>query len=342
MQAAEEPVHYVPEIVCCGEADMEQVRCQAQPVFDLRQGSMFRTVIYQTESGLYLHLMADHMILDGDSMDLLAEDIDAVLTGREIVPEKLSFLQLCEEQKDNGEDAAAKRWFTKLLSGMKDACGLHTGEADPSGANMAFKWLSRDDVAVGQLLDRLRISVTTLFCGLLGLTLAAENGTDRSVFEISFNGRSDSRLERTVGYLVQSVPVCCLTDGKVSLADYLRGVQEQLLRSMSYAAQAPACVKSLLPECGRHLVISQRAEAEVLRMGGRDAVSIDLTGRKTATPDGLDTIFTLTPVPGGMMLSAMFDPSRYSEVCVSSVCERFDRILSAAAPDMTLQQLIQL
>ena len=331
----------MPERVTCTEADMDRVRDNAQPVFDLRKGPMFRAVVYQTEKSVYLHLMADHMILDGDSMDILTEDMDLALRGEAVPPERMSFPALNAEQALPSPSAEqGRRWFRGLLAGSP-ACGLKPGAPDPEGQNMAYLALTPTEAELERLCAGMRVSLTALLCGTLGMAIAAEDGTGDVVFEISFNGRSDSRLSRTVGYLVQSVPVRCRVEKEQPFAEWLRALQEQLLRSMGCAAEATECVRELAPDCAGHLVISQRPEPETVPMGGKPAECVDLSGKKAGTPAGLSTLFTLTPLSWGLALAALFDPERYSAERVRAVQERLNRIMINAAPGKTLGELME-
>ena len=81
-------------------AEFEKLRGELVRPFDLAGGKLARIELYVTEDDLYIFEDMHHVIFDGTSMNVLADDVRRVLDGKQPEPETLTVYAAADEEAE--------------------------------------------------------------------------------------------------------------------------------------------------------------------------------------------------------------------------------------------------
>lgn len=205
--------------------------------FELFGGRLYRMTIFRTPGGNYLFLELHHIICDGTSEAVIIEDINSAYGGKAIEPEKYTGFEAALDEKKAREGEKyqkAKAYYTELLDGVdhdflppKDVHG-----AKPASAGLTL----------GSALDMGRIkafcakngfTANAFFNAAFGLLIGKFSFKNEALYTTVYNGRSDSRLARSVTMLVKTLPVYTRFEGDTEVKRLIASVGEQLVSSMT-------------------------------------------------------------------------------------------------------------
>ncbi len=209
--------------------------------FDLMGGRLFRIKVIQAEKN-YLYIEMHHIISDGTSLSIFLEDISRAYAGEVILAEACSGYDnvlIEEELKNSTHYVKARNHYAKLLEGCDAEC-LPAGDlkeqskARSDQMDIYGEYATAEDVKYFCEINKL--SLNGFFTAVFGLTLSKYCRKEKPVFATIYNGRSDSRLSRTMAMLVKTFPVICDVSkdaGDKSLVQYVAETGEQLMESMT-------------------------------------------------------------------------------------------------------------
>lgn len=205
--------------------------------YEILNGSLYRAEIYKTPGANYLFLDFHHIICDGTSEMIIVEDINRAYGGKALEKEIYTGFEaaLDEEQaRQTDSYAGAKAYYDSVFSGCDADC---LPVKDRNGAKPAVgRCEFICDTALDEIkayCDKNKLTLAAFFNGAFGLTLARFIYRDEIVYTTIYNGRSDPRLSRSVTMLVKTLPVYCDTNGDKKVADFLTGMKDGLMQSMS-------------------------------------------------------------------------------------------------------------
>ncbi len=177
--------------------------------FNLQKDLLFRFVIVRTEKNLYLLSDIHHLVCDGASYDLFIHEICDLLEGKEIEPEMCSYPQFVAEQKaaENGESfKAAKDFFAERLTGIESITEIQPDltNALPQGENgrvcVPFDMPTAEKYAA-----QLGVTPAAVLLSAVYYSLARFAGTDDVCITTISNGRSNLRVNNTMGMFVNTL-----------------------------------------------------------------------------------------------------------------------------------------
>ena len=102
--------------------------------FHLERGPLYRMEIVQTEKRVVILMDVHHLIFDGTSFDLVAQQLCDLLDGKAIERERLGFLQFSQEQRqaESGEAyQESKAYFAEVMKEC-EGCTELTDDFTPS------------------------------------------------------------------------------------------------------------------------------------------------------------------------------------------------------------------
>ena len=205
--------------------------------FKLEKGRLFRAGIYVTEDRKYLFTDFHHILADGNSYDIIFEDIDRAYLGEKLEKESYTGFDAAldeEQQMKEGKYKKAEKYYDSIFEGIEtESLPL----PDCSGKTPERGYLSMP-VDTGESLvlsacEKLGVTPNILFTGVFGILMSRYSNSEESLFATIYNGRNDSRLENTVCMLVKTLPVYCSCDPKVTIQAYMTELSEQILSSMA-------------------------------------------------------------------------------------------------------------
>ena len=228
---------FVPEVVRTTNEQFEKIKDELVRPFKLEKGRLFRAGIYVTEDRKYLFTDFHHILADGNSYDIIFEDIDRAYLGEKLEKESYTGFDAAldeEQQMKEGKYKKAEKYYDSIFEGIEtESLPL----PDCSGKTPERGYLSMP-VDTGESLvlsacEKLGVTPNILFTGVFGILMSRYFNSEESLFATIYNGRNDSRLENTVCMLVKTLPVYCSCDPKVTIQAYMTELSEQILSSMA-------------------------------------------------------------------------------------------------------------
>ncbi len=315
----------------------------------------FEFRIYRTERRLFLFHKVPHVISDGESLNILFRDIADAYAGRELQPEGISLFGICDELNQVIESplyAQIVSYYKKLLHGLKkwtaipeDPTGL------PAGQDVVVKTLSASAEQLAAVKQALKVSGNVLFMGLMALSMAIQTGDREITYAFSHNGRNDSRVKRTYGFLVNT-GICRLDVRPTrTLAAFFRQIQNQVFDAMSCQLFPLEEIAEAYPGVMDYNYLYQIRHPE-LEMDGKKAILHSLSIRDdckegvvvqksaeedTESPavcdDGLFKLLTQVYENDTVEYELTYKINRYSRKRIEEMAEDVDRILLRIAEE---------
>lgn len=228
---------FTPEcITMTDEAFAREKKTLVKP-FLIQKERLIRVVIYRTDSKNYLFVDLHHIVADGNSYDIFFEDMDAAYQGKVLQAEAYTGFDaaLDEEQEiENGKYKKAALYYDEVFAGI-ETNSLPIADKKEAVPKKGFvsRTMKISKEKILQYCENLQVTPNTFFTGLFGVVMARYSNTEDALFATIYNGRNDSRLEKTICMLVKTLPVYCRFDGKMPVSAYLMAVQKQLMNSMA-------------------------------------------------------------------------------------------------------------
>ncbi len=191
------------------EAQMEGFKHEFVQPFNLQKDLLFRFFIVRTEKNLYLLSDIHHLVCDGASYDLFIHEICDLLEGKEIEPEMCSYPQFVAEQKaaENGESfKAAKDFFAERFTGIESVTEIQPDltNALPQGENGRV-CIPFDMPTAEKYAAQLGVTPAAVLLSAVYYSLARFAGTDDVCITTISNGRSNLRVNNTMGMFVNTL-----------------------------------------------------------------------------------------------------------------------------------------
>lgn len=234
--------------VTLGERDISAeetralVRSFVREPFDLESGPLLRVGLLAVRSGAKrLVVVAHHTICDGHTMAAVV--LPSLLGGFvENTSHSWSMSKYTQVQAKNWDAArlevALAHWDT-LLDGAPRSLRLPGDHPRPSvqshqGECHAFELKGPTCCGLRELAKSAKV---TPFVGLLGATalvIAKWSGERRFSLAVPVSLRTDPALERTVGCLVNTLPVMVEVNSEQCVFEFLSGLQQSLVDTLRY------------------------------------------------------------------------------------------------------------
>ena len=228
---------FAPEVIETTNRQFEDLKNELVRPFKLEKGRLFRAQIYLTEDRKYLFTDFHHIIADGNSYDIIFEDIDRAYKGEKLEKESYTGYDAAldeEQQMKEGKYKKAEKYYDSIFEGIEtESLPL----PDLSGKTAEKGYLSRP-MKIGEekilsYCEKMGVTANVLFTGLFGVLMTKYSNSGDSLFATIYNGRNDSRLENTVCMLVKTLPVYCNFEPKTTIQAYMAELSEQVMSSMA-------------------------------------------------------------------------------------------------------------
>jgi len=254
---------YVKMHFAMQDGDVVQVRCDDAPVeipiyeinekptseffqnrlrpFNLLEGPLYRFEIYKTPAGLYLFQDIHHTVNDGFSLMVLQSDIDKALKGEKIEPEVFSYFDhaLMEAGKLSGTDGEkAQEYFDNLLNQRESTAYPHSSE-NTSEEGMGMYSFEIPNDGIEEFCRKAGMTSNAYFATVLSQILHRVTREESILFFTIDNGRTDSKVMKTIGMYVKTLPVTSTINFKdaahTSFEMVAKEMNEQLIKTVSYS-----------------------------------------------------------------------------------------------------------
>lgn len=198
---------------------------------------LFVFKIYRTPENIYYAVKFSHMISDSESVFLFIEKVLSCYAGNHVAPEQLNVFTLGDELAEfkrsprfNDVISYHKELLKNVGEYSKVPCNCNGGELKKGYLRTEF---DVDKKVLNQKCKKLELSLNTLFCGLYGIALARILESKKSAFLSVYNGRSDSRMKDTIGFLAGTFTVVCDGEKETSLKNFFTSLQAQMIETIS-------------------------------------------------------------------------------------------------------------
>ncbi|XVS67309.1 non-ribosomal peptide synthase/polyketide synthase [Actinosynnema sp. CA-299493] len=226
-------VHDGVEVDLVAVDDLREVLDQP---FDLRRGPLFRAALLtESADARVLLLTSHHIVVDGWSLGLLADELGALYRGDTLAPPALQYADYAVWQRGRPVDTG---FWVDRLAGVAPlelpADRPRPAERTTAGALHEFTVPARlaDDLA-----ELARVNETTLFTTLMAacqLLLARYSGQDDIAVGTVTSGRNRPELAGVVGFLVGTVVIRSTVDASRSFAEFLAEVNRTALDAFAH------------------------------------------------------------------------------------------------------------
>ncbi len=253
--------------------------------FDFEHGPLYRFAIFITDEQVYLVLDFHHIISDGSSIAVFAQELDRALRGEELLGEPYSQFDLAaDEEQARGSDVYqnAKRYYDSVFTGVS-GCTVPERDTYEKQERCGFVRIFSDRLSperVEAFCRERRITPNVFFLSLMSFVLGRYEHTEEVCLTTIYNGRSDGRTAATMGMLVKTLPVYAEPADNRPVADYMNAMQEQILSSMSNDIYSFAEISRAYGIQSDVMFVYQ----------GDDFVEFDLGGQKTVFAEGVPDV----------------------------------------------------
>ena len=205
--------------------------------FELFGGRLYRAEIYKTPGANYLFLDLHHIICDGTSLAIIVEDINAAYAGKTPAKETYTgFEAVLDEMaaRETDQYTKAKAYYDSIFADVdhdflppKDVRG-----GAPSLGSLTLA--SRLDMPkIKAFCAENRVTANAFFNAVFALIVSKFSFKNEALYVTVYNGRNDSRLDRSVTMLVKTLPVYAELPGDRRIKDLIVSIGDQIVNSMS-------------------------------------------------------------------------------------------------------------
>ena len=227
------------------------VKEESEYLFDLQKDSLMRCMFIRFSDRRFFFLHMHHLIADGWSMSVLFEDLIqyylslAGNTTYELLKNKIkddrkhyaSFASYANLIRSYDSSEAQEYWDNLLsdadICTLPKACGRHAETRMQRRMVLMDSQLSEQMESFARLQH---VSVNSVIESAFSLALQKYTGSSDIVYNKVISGKSIGlpNLERTVGPMINTVPVRINRPESISLSDFLQQVHNQSVQTNKY------------------------------------------------------------------------------------------------------------
>lgn len=203
--------------------------------FTLLDSPLYRISIIETEEENFLFMDFHHIISDGTSEAILFNDISDIYLGKEVEKEKYSgFEAAIDEEKDRQSERyiSAKEYYSNLLSKFDETIPPKSEKEKSDKKSSTVRYISDAEKIISFCSDN-KISLNAYFNAAFSIVLSKYINSDEVTYATIYNGRSDSRLYRSITMLTKTLPVASVIDYEKEPKEYISSIEKQLIDNMS-------------------------------------------------------------------------------------------------------------
>ena len=182
-----------------------------------------------------------HPIIDGDSINLFLEDVDAAYRGETVQAEEYSIFDYYDDIEDalgTPEYEKEQKWNEEFIRSFTEHAGELPGDLDPKDDNITKDItvpLHIDLTAVDAFTKANGVTDGSILAAAFGLLQSLANGEKASAVLTIYNGRDDIRYERTMGAIYRHYPLCVRWQDDLKASQFVKDTQENILLCRRHA-----------------------------------------------------------------------------------------------------------
>ena len=309
--------------------------------FDLLSSEpLYRFYLFEHQDRKYLFVDTHHIISDGFSINILLEDINKAYGGQDVESEIYTgFDKAIDEEKMRISPRynMAKSWYDSIFKGCDAVTAPlydKTDSKETIASEKRFGTLPAEKVR--SFCAENNVTPNAFFTASFGLALKAYTGSESAIFATIYNGRIDSRLDRTVSMFVKTLPVMLTADREENVLSYIENCQSYLVNAMVNDIVSFAEIHRDYGISADVLFAYQGEKKEVFTLCGANATETELPGSQAKAPFGLDIALNEEKIE----YLFEFDPSRYTLYTINGFCTILDNVISEMVKKKKLSDII--
>ncbi len=222
-----------PEILVESEYDEDSLYSFLTSSFDLYD-SLCRFLIIKNDKEYSLFAVFHHIIVDGLSKGVFKNDLMKILNN-EKVDIDTSFLKVAafnQQIKETEEYEDADKFYASQLSDNDNITSL-LEDINPNGPGNHTIDLEIDTSILNEFLENNNISENILFTSIFAYTLSRFTGNDKTLFNITENGRDRYNNLNSIGMYVTTLPLLIDCQDQ-SISSFIKHASEIIYKTMQY------------------------------------------------------------------------------------------------------------
>ena len=295
--------------------------------FKLYGGRLFHAKVMRDAEHVYWFIDLHHIISDGSSLNIIIRDVETAYNGGTLAPEEMSMQEYALAEAEMRKTPAFeedKQWyaqnfdcgdtFTQLIPDLE---GTERHEA-----NMV-RVLNIDKGKVEEFCKANGIYKNTLFTTAYAYLLAKYNNEHESLFTTVYNGRTEPKLQHSVGMTVKTLPVYAKFTDETTVLDFLKDNQEQMEGCRKHELYAYTDLMTDLNLQSNSMFAWQGEMIGSTQLMGKPMQTIQLRNFTLEVP------FCLTAYTVGDQYHARaeYNSNKYSEALIAQFMESYEAVL---------------
>ena len=342
MESKDESLELRVESLEVNEQEWKAAQENFAATMDIHGEKLYRAEIYRVksqESGVksYLYIDIHHVLADGFSVTLLLRDIEHIYNGKKPAGELMDGAQIAEEEsrirfQESGMMAEAKEWYAKTFADAADTDSLPIPEPilalnnQPAESRYQLFPLSVSKEEVQAIEKRFGAKESVIMQTAFAQLLATYSAEEKASYCTAFWGRTDRRTLGAITMMVHTLPVFMQTKAETTIADMLRGMDEQLNSTQKYQYYAyPDAVRDLGLNNQVMFVYQGAVLADKRGLHLGEAL-VPYTDLRKPTP-GWKLCAELFETDGQYALKLSYSTADYSEAFLQQLAEAYSNIL---------------
>lgn len=327
---------------CRSEAALDEAVLAAQRPLDPGTAPLLRADLLHHHDGSLLVLTVHHIVADGRTMDVVADDLLAAYRARTSGAAPLTATAPAVTTEPDDTVRVPSAYWRELLVDEPVTLGplpdmVRSEDRLRGGAGWVERTLSAQRLtAVRDIAVRHKVTPATVLLAAWSLLLHAWSGAPDGVLGMPFAGRHEPGTEDAVGLFTRVLPVRSRMVPDDSFGDHARRLGEQVLDSME-ALAADGAPPSVAAPSYRSVFLHQPLGGQVHEVPG---ASVRVVHLNTASAK-YDLALAALEHPDRLVLRVDYDTSLYTEASAELMACQLDALLAAAArPDARCRELL--
>ncbi|MDO4491854.1 MAG: non-ribosomal peptide synthetase [Lachnospiraceae bacterium] len=217
------------------EKEFHRIKNTLNHPFKMIGSPYIEVTFFQTETKIYLHFLAHHLIIDGMGIAALLSAISEVYKGEEMPLDTFySFLMDTANMRDGRKYNEARKYFEETYSSEKWFKCLEPDSQiiDHQGA-VAPVHIPVTEEKIAEIEKSTGLSRNGLSAAAILLAMAAESGEDNVMLSWVYHQRTDLQKKNAIGLLISQLPIGLTMSKAETLGDIYEEVREKINAGMA-------------------------------------------------------------------------------------------------------------
>lgn len=210
------------------EKDIEEIARNFVQPFTLDGKPLFRTRLIKTEKQLHLFLDVHHGLIDGFSIKMFFDEVEAVYNGKNVCND--GYCKFISEELAYEKSEAYKKDIA-YFNAMYDGTQFSFFPTPDFEKESVYKKMETEIPAIEKITQFCYshlISKNDFFIAALSLALSLYNECDNVGFTWTWSGRQQTAEMQVAGLLTRDLPVALKLSKKMQLMDLLKSCTKQV------------------------------------------------------------------------------------------------------------------